>query len=148
MTKTSMFFFRSLLTISTNKSSHKIHKSTKLRMKPQETKKPQIFKKINFWKKTKSCWIWNVFSIHIVHVLYMYCTQFQVIAEFYKIKILICWKFKTNKKFWPKLILQNKIIIWQAPIEPKMVQWYYKSMFFSPRALSPSNQVHFFLYYV
>jgi hypothetical protein len=71
-----MLFFPSLLTISTNKSSHKIHKATKLRMKPQETKKPQIFKKTTFFKKTRSCGIWNVLSICIIHVLYIYCTQF------------------------------------------------------------------------
>jgi hypothetical protein len=40
----------------------------------------------------------------------MYCTQFQIIAEFYKIKILR-----------PKLILQNKVIIWQALAKPEKV---------------------------
>jgi hypothetical protein len=43
MTKTSMLFFPSLLTISTNKSSHKIHKSSKVKDETSRNKETTIF---------------------------------------------------------------------------------------------------------
>jgi hypothetical protein len=84
--------------------------------------------------------------MYFQYVLYMYYTcivhNFKSSPNFIKLK-LICRKFKTNKNFGPKLILQNKIIIHQAPTKAEMLIRYYKSMFFSPKTTWLSNQVHF-----
>jgi hypothetical protein len=66
-------------------------------LKPKETKIPQIFKQQFFSRKQEVV----EFGMYFQYILYMYYTciihNFKSTTEFYKIKTLICQKFRKKE---------------------------------------------------